>query len=57
MFVYRVVYSSPQGARRNDKGFEICTAGLEFESGCAFLVRAWDNQSFTRLPELTKCTF
>uniref|UniRef100_A0A6N2LT94 Tr-type G domain-containing protein n=1 Tax=Salix viminalis TaxID=40686 RepID=A0A6N2LT94_SALVM len=28
----------PQGAQRDDKGLEICTAGLEFESGRAPLV-------------------
>ena len=27
--------------KRNDKEFEISTAGLEFESGRASLVRAW----------------
>jgi len=39
------------------KGFEICTAGLEFESGRAPLVRAWDSWGFTPSPGPTKCTF
>ena len=36
---------------------EICIAGLEFESGRAPLVRAWDNRSFTRSSGPTKCVF
>jgi len=28
------------GAQRDDKGLEICTAGLEFESGRVPLIRA-----------------
>ena len=47
----------PQGAQRDGKGFEICTAGLEFESGRAPLVRAWDSRGFTRSPRPTKCAF
>jgi hypothetical protein len=39
------------------KGFEICTAGLEFESGRAPLVRAWDSRGFTPSPGPTKCAF
>jgi len=35
----------------------ICTAGLEFESGRASLVRAWDGQGFTRSLGPTKCSF
>jgi len=42
---------------RDDKGFEICTVDFEFESGRAFLVRAWDSRGFTRLPEPTKSDF
>jgi hypothetical protein len=49
--------SCPQATWCDDKGFEICTAGLEFESGRAPLIRAWDNRSFTRSPKLTKCAF
>jgi hypothetical protein len=41
----------------DDKGFEMCTAGLEFESGRASLIRAWNSRGFTRSPEPTKCTF
>jgi len=39
------------------KEFEICTAGLEFESGRASLVRAWDSWGFTRSLEPIKCAF
>jgi hypothetical protein len=46
-----------QGAWYDGKGFEICTAGLEFESGRVPLVRAWDIRGFTRLPEPTKYAF
>jgi hypothetical protein len=35
----------------------ICTAGLEFELGHIFLVRAWDSRGFTRSPGLTKNAF
>jgi len=35
----------------------ICTAGLEFESGRASLVRAWNGQSFTCSFGPTKCSF
>ena len=38
-------------------GFEICTAGLEFESGRVLLVRAWDNRGFTRSLGPIKCAF
>jgi len=41
----------------DDKGFEMCTADLEFESGRASLVRASNSRSFTRSPEPIKCTF
>ena len=41
-------YCSPQEAWRDDKGLKICTAGLEFESGRAPLVRAWNIWGFTR---------
>jgi len=33
------------------------TASLEFESGRAPLVRAWDSRGFTPSPEPTKCAF
>jgi len=58
LFFYLTVkgYRS-QGAHRDDKGFEICTAGLEFESGRAPLVRAWDSRSFTPSPGPTKYAF
>jgi len=46
-----------QGAYRNGKEFEICTTDLEFESGCASLVRAWNSWGFTPSPEPTKCAF
>jgi hypothetical protein len=45
------------GAWRDGKGLEICIAGLEFESGRAPLVKAWDSQGFTHSPEPTKYTF
>jgi hypothetical protein len=41
----------------DDKGFEMCTADLEFESGRASLVRASNSRGFTRSPEPIKCTF
>jgi len=47
----------PQGACRDDKGLEICTAGLEFESGRAPLIRAWDSRSFICSPGPTKYAF
>jgi len=53
----RVTIQRPQGAWCDDKGLEICTAGLEFESGRASLVRAWDSWGFSRSPRPTKCTF
>ena len=51
------VQKSSQGAQRDGKELEIYTAGLEFESGRAPLVKAWDNRDFTRSPGLTKYTF
>jgi hypothetical protein len=39
------------------KGFEIYTAGLEFESERASLIRIWDRRCFTRSPGPTKCIF
>ena len=33
------------------------TIGLEFESGRAPFVRAWDSRSFTHSPEPIKCAF
>jgi hypothetical protein len=36
---------------------EICTAGLEFESGRTPLVRAWNSRSLTRSPGPTKYVF
>jgi len=42
---------------RVGKGFEIYTAGLEFELGRASLVRAWNSRSFTPSPGCTKCAF
>ena len=47
----------PQVAEHDNKGLEICTAGLEFKSGRASLVRTWDNRSFTRSPGPTKYAF
>ena len=37
----------PQGAWYDGKGFEIYTAGLEFKSGHAPLVRVWNSRGFT----------
>ena len=45
------------GAQRDGKGLEICTAGLEFESECAPLVRVWDSRGFTRSSEPIKYAF
>jgi hypothetical protein len=45
------------GTQRNGKGFEICTAGLEFESGRVPLIRAWDSWGFTRSPGSVKYVF
>jgi len=42
---------------RDGKESEICTAGLEFESGRAPLVRAWDSRGFTHSPEPNKIRF
>jgi hypothetical protein len=39
-YTISVTFSRPQGAWRDGKGLEIYTAGLEFESGRASLVRA-----------------
>ena len=39
------------------KGFKICIAGLEFESGRVFFVKVWDSQDSTRSLEPTKCAF
>ena len=36
---------------------EICTAGLEFESGRVPLVRVWNSRSLTRSPGPTKYVF
>jgi hypothetical protein len=52
-----VLRFSPHEAWRDDKRLEICTAGLEFESGRAPLVKAWDNRGFIRSPGSTKYTF
>ena len=49
-----LMISRPQGVWRGGKGFEICIAGLEFESGRAPLVKAWDSRGFTHSPEATK---
>jgi hypothetical protein len=38
-------------------GLQICTAGLEFESGRALFIRAWDSRSFTNSPGSIKCAF
>jgi hypothetical protein len=38
-------------------GLQICTAGLEFESGRAFFIRVWDSRDFTRSPGSIKCAF
>ena len=56
-FWYQNRIICPQGAKRDGKGFEICTTGFEFESGRAPLVRAWDNRGFTRSPGPTRCAF
>ena len=45
------------GTQRDGKGLEICTAGLEFESGRVSLIRAWDSWGFTRSPGSTKYVF
>jgi hypothetical protein len=45
------------GTQRDGKGLEICTAGLEFESGRVPLIRAWDSWGFTRSPESIKYVF
>jgi hypothetical protein len=42
---------------RDDKELEICIAGLEFESGRVFIVRAWNSRGFTRSPKPTKYAF
>ena len=47
----------PQGAWYDGKGFEICTACLEFESGYISLVRVWDSRGFTHPLESLKYTF
>jgi len=44
-------------SKDDGKGFEICTAGLEFESGCAPFERIWNSRGFTPLPGSTKCDF
>jgi hypothetical protein len=45
----------PQETWCDDKELEICTVGLEFESGRTSLVRACDSWSFTCSPGPTKC--
>jgi len=50
--IYAVWVSKEDGKR-----FEICTAGLEFESGRALLVRDWDSRNFTRSSGPTKYAF
>jgi hypothetical protein len=47
----------PQGVWRDGKELEICTAGLEFESGRAPLVRAWNSRGFIRSHGPTKYIF
>jgi hypothetical protein len=59
MFVFCICLSNLaiyrlQGAWHDGKGFEICTAGLEFKSGRASLIRVWDSRDFTRSPGPTK---
>jgi hypothetical protein len=39
---------------KDSKEFEICTAGLEFESGHTPLERVWDSQGFIYSPEPIK---
>jgi hypothetical protein len=46
-----------RGIARDGKRLEICTAGFEFESGHALLVRAWNNRGFTHSPGPTKNIF
>jgi hypothetical protein len=53
----REIRSSKYRTRRDGKGFEIYTAGLEFESGLAPLVRARESRGFIRSPGPTKCAF
>jgi len=42
---------------RDGKESEICTAGLEFESGRASFIRAWDSRGFTHSSEPIKYDF
>jgi hypothetical protein len=49
--------SSLSGSQKtwcDSKKLEICTAGLEFESGHVFFVIAWNNRDFTCSPWPTK---
>jgi hypothetical protein len=48
---------APKGRSVKTKGFEICTAGLKFESGRAPLIRAWNSRDFTLSFGPTKCAF
>jgi len=41
----------------NYKGLDICIVNLEFESGCIFFIKIWNNQDFTCSPEFIKYTF
>jgi hypothetical protein len=50
-------FLSSRGIARDGKRLEICTAGFEFESGHALLVRAWNSRGFTRSPGPTKNVF
>ena len=44
-------------AWHDDKELEICTAGLEFELGCASLIRVQEKQGFTHLSGPAKYIF
>jgi len=55
--IRKFTHKNSRETERDSKGFEICTAVLEFESGRAPLVRAWDSRDFTPSPGPTKCVF
>jgi hypothetical protein len=55
--ISKIMKFCPLGVWRDNKELEICKAGLEFESGRAPLILAWDSWGFTRSPEPIKCAF
>jgi hypothetical protein len=57
VFMLASSLSGSQEAWRDSKRLEICTASLEFESGRASFLRAWDSRGFTHSPEPTKYVF